>query len=100
MRQGTMHGWLRIGDHQYRPQQDNGIAEEHRQEQEDGDAPKDGAAALIAVISNLKRGYELFRVRMEKRARFDANGILERDLFYNIRLMTERSLRRMQIQMQ
>jgi IS5 family transposase len=56
-------------------------------------------SGIEAVISNLKRGFELFRCEWKTRARFDAK-ICWNVIVYNIRVMTGALLARMQTQMQ
>jgi transposase, IS5 family len=56
-------------------------------------------SGIEAVISNLKRGYELFRCEWKTRARFDAK-IYWNVIVYNIRVMTGALLAKMQTQMQ
>jgi IS5 family transposase len=56
-------------------------------------------SGIEAVISNLKRGFELFRCEWKTRARFDAK-IYWNVIVYNIRVMTGALLARMQTQMQ
>ena len=56
-------------------------------------------SGIEAVISNLKRGYELFRCEWKTRARFDAK-VYWNVIVYNIRVMTGALLTRMQTQMQ
>jgi IS5 family transposase len=53
---------------------------------------------MEAVISNLKRGYELFRCEWKTRARFDAK-VYWNVIVYNIRVMTVALLAKMQTQM-
>jgi IS5 family transposase len=56
-------------------------------------------SGIEAVISNLKRGFELFRCEWKTRARFDAK-IYWNVIVYNIRVMTGALLAKMQTQMQ
>jgi transposase, IS5 family len=56
-------------------------------------------SGIEAVISNLKRGYELFRCEWKTRARFDAK-VYWNVIVYNIRVMTGALLAKMQTQMQ
>jgi len=56
-------------------------------------------SGIEAVISNLKRGYELFRCEWKTRARFDAK-VYWNVIVYNIRVMTGALLTKMQTQMQ
>ena len=56
-------------------------------------------SGIEAVISNLKRGYELFRCEWRTRARFDAK-VYWNVIVYNIRVMTGSFLARMKTQMQ
>jgi len=56
-------------------------------------------SGIEAVISNLKRGYELFRCEWRTRARFDAK-VYWNVIAYNIRIMTGAFLARMKTQMQ
>ncbi len=56
-------------------------------------------SGMEAVISNLKRGYELFRCEWKTRARFDAK-VYWNVIVYNIRVMTGALLAKMQTQMQ
>lgn len=56
-------------------------------------------SGIEAVISNLKRGYELFRCEWKTRARFDAK-VYWNVIAYNIRVMTGALLAKMQTQMQ
>jgi transposase, IS5 family len=56
-------------------------------------------SGIEAVISNLKRGFELFRCEWKTRARFDAK-IYWNVIAYNIRVMTGALLAKMQTQMQ
>lgn len=56
-------------------------------------------SGIEAVISNLKRGFELFRCEWKTRARFDAK-IYWNVIVYNIRVMTGAFLAKMQSQMQ
>ncbi len=56
-------------------------------------------SGIEAVISNLKRGYELFRCEWRTRARFDAK-VYWNVIVYNIRVMTGAFLAKMQTQMQ
>jgi transposase, IS5 family len=56
-------------------------------------------SGIEAVISNLKRGYELFRCEWKTRARFDAK-VYWNVIGYNIRVMTGALLAKMQTQMQ
>jgi len=56
-------------------------------------------SGIEAVISNLKRGYELFRCEWKTRARFDAK-IYWNVIVYNIRVMTGALLAKMQTQTQ
>ena len=56
-------------------------------------------SGIEAVISNLKRGYELFRCEWRTRARFDAK-IYWNVIVYNIRVLTGAVLAKMQTQMQ
>ncbi|MEW5817843.1 MAG: ISNCY family transposase [Spirochaetota bacterium] len=55
-------------------------------------------SGMEAVISNLKRGYELFRCEWKTRARFDAK-VYWNVIVYNIRVMTGALLAKMQTQM-
>jgi IS5 family transposase len=55
-------------------------------------------SGIEAVISNLKRGYELFRCEWKTRARFDAK-VYWNVIVYNIRVMTGALLAKMQTQM-
>jgi len=52
-------------------------------------------SGIEAVISNLKRGYELFRCEWKTRARFDAK-VYWNVIVYNIRVMTGALLAKMQ----
>jgi transposase, IS5 family len=56
-------------------------------------------SGIEAVISNLKRGYELFRCEWKTRARFDAK-VYWNVIVYNIRVITGTLLAKMQTQMQ
>jgi len=56
-------------------------------------------SGIEAVISNLKRGYELFRCEWKTRARFDAK-VYWNVIVYNIRVMTGALLAKMQPQIQ
>jgi transposase, IS5 family len=56
-------------------------------------------SGIEAVISNLKRGFELFRCEWRTRARFDAK-VYWNVIVYNIRVMTGALLARMQTQLQ
>lgn len=56
-------------------------------------------SGIEAVISNLKRGFELFRCEWKTRQRFDAK-VYWNVIAYNIRVMTGALLARMQTQMQ
>lgn len=56
-------------------------------------------SGIEAVISNLKRGYELFRCEWRTRARFDAK-VYWNVIVYNIRVLTGALLAQMQTQMQ
>lgn len=56
-------------------------------------------SGIEAVISNLKRGFELFRCDWKTRARFDAK-VYWNVIVYNIRVMTRAFLAKMQTQMQ
>lgn len=56
-------------------------------------------SGIEAVISNLKRGYELFRCEWKTRAHFDAK-VYWNVIVYNIRVMTGALLAKMQTQMQ
>ncbi len=56
-------------------------------------------SGIEAVISNLKRGYELFRCEWKTRAHFDAK-VYWNVIVYNIRVMTGAFLAKMQTQMQ
>jgi IS5 family transposase len=56
-------------------------------------------SGIEAVISNLKRGYELFRCEWKTRAHFDAK-VYWNVIGYNIRVMTGALLAKMQTQMQ
>ena len=56
-------------------------------------------SGIEAVISNLKRGYELFRCEWRTRARFDAK-VYWNVIVYNIRVMTRALLAKMHPQMQ
>jgi len=56
-------------------------------------------SGMEAVISNLKRGYEMFRCEWKTRARFDAK-VYWNVIVYNIRVMTGALLAKMQTQMQ
>lgn len=56
-------------------------------------------SGIEAVISNLKRGYELFRCEWKTRAHFDAK-VYWNVIAYNIRVMTGALLAQMQTQMQ
>ena len=56
-------------------------------------------SGIEAVISNLKRGYELFRCEWKTRARFDAK-VHWNVIVYNMRVMTGALLAKMQTQMQ
>jgi transposase, IS5 family len=56
-------------------------------------------SGIEAVISNLKRGYELFRCEWKTRARFDAK-VYWNVIVYNIRVMTGALLAKMQTQLQ
>jgi len=56
-------------------------------------------SGIEAVISNLKRGYELFRCEWKTRARFDAK-VYWNVIVYNIRVMTGALLAKMQTQIQ
>ena len=56
-------------------------------------------SGMEAVISNLKRGYEMFRCEWKTRARFDAK-VYWNVIVYNIRVMTGALLVKMQTQMQ
>jgi IS5 family transposase len=56
-------------------------------------------SGIEAVISNFKRGYELFRCEWKTRARFDAKVYLN-VIVYNIRVMTGALLAKMKTQMQ
>lgn len=55
-------------------------------------------SGIEAVISNLKRGYELFRCEWKTRARFNAK-VYWNVIVYNIRVMTGALLAKMQTQM-
>jgi len=55
-------------------------------------------SGIEAVISNLKRGYELFRCEWKTRARFDAK-VYWNVIVYNIRVITGALLAKMQTQM-
>lgn len=56
-------------------------------------------SGIEAVISNLKRGFELFRCEWRTRARFDAK-VYWNVIVYNIRVMTRVLLVKMQTQIQ
>jgi len=56
-------------------------------------------SGIEAVISNLKRGFELYRCEWRTRARFDAK-VYWNVIVYNIRVMTGALLAKMQTQMQ
>ncbi len=56
-------------------------------------------SGIEAVISNFKRGYELFRCEWKTRAHFDAK-VYWNVIVYNIRVMTGALLAKMQTQMQ
>lgn len=56
-------------------------------------------SGIEAVISNLKRGYELFRCEWRTRARFDAK-VYWNVIVYNIRVITGAFLAKMQTQQQ
>jgi IS5 family transposase len=56
-------------------------------------------SGIEGVISNLKRGYELFRCEWKTRAHFDAK-VYWNVIVYNIRVMTAALLAKMQTQMQ
>ena len=56
-------------------------------------------SGIEAVISNLKRGYELFRCEWKTRAHFDAK-VYWNVIVYNIRVMTGAFLTKMQTEMQ
>jgi IS5 family transposase len=56
-------------------------------------------SGIEAVISNLKRGYELFRCEWKTRAHFDAK-VYWNVIVYNIRVMTGAFLAKMQTDMQ
>jgi len=56
-------------------------------------------SGIEAVISNLKRGYELFRCEWKTRARFDAK-VFWNVIVYNIRVMTGALLAKMQTHIQ
>lgn len=56
-------------------------------------------SGIEGVISNLKRGYELFRCEWKTRAHFDAK-VYWNVIVYNIRVMTGALLAQMQTQMQ
>ncbi len=56
-------------------------------------------SGIEAVISNLKRGFELYRCEWRTRARFDAK-VYWNVIVYNIRVMTGALLKKMQTQMQ
>jgi transposase, IS5 family len=56
-------------------------------------------SGMEAVISNLKRGYELFRCEWKTRAHFDAK-VYWNVIVYNMRVMTGALLAKMQTQMQ
>lgn len=56
-------------------------------------------SGIEAVISNLKRGYELFRCEWKTRAHFDAK-VYWNVIAYNIRVMTGSFLQKMQIDIQ
>lgn len=56
-------------------------------------------SGIEAVISNLKRGYELFRCEWRTKGRFDAK-VYWNVIAYNIRVMTAAFLRKMQMQTQ
>jgi IS5 family transposase len=56
-------------------------------------------SGIEAVISNLKRGYELFRCEWKTRAHFDAK-VYWNVIVYNIRVMTGAFLTKMQTDMQ
>lgn len=56
-------------------------------------------SGIEAVISNLKRGYELFRCEWKTRAHFDAK-VYWNVIVYNIRVMTGALLAKMQADMQ
>jgi IS5 family transposase len=56
-------------------------------------------SGMEAVISNLKRGFKLFRCEWKTRERFDAK-IYWNVIAYNIRVMTSALLAKMQLQMQ
>lgn len=56
-------------------------------------------SGIEAVISNLKRGFELFRCEWKTRERFDAK-VYWNVIVYNIRVMTRTFLAKMQTQMQ
>ena len=56
-------------------------------------------SGIEAVISNLKRGFELFRCEWRTRERFDAK-VYWNVIVYNIRVMTGALLAKMQTQMQ
>jgi IS5 family transposase len=56
-------------------------------------------SGIEAVISNLKRGYELFRCEWKTRAHFDAK-VYWNVIVYNIRVMTGALLAKMQTDMQ
>lgn len=56
-------------------------------------------SGMEAVISNLKRGYEMFRCEWKTRERFDAK-VYWNVIVYNIRVMTGALLAKMQTQMQ
>jgi len=55
-------------------------------------------SGIEAVISNFKRGYEMFRCEWKTRARFDAK-VYWNVIVYNIRVMTGALLAKMQTQM-
>ena len=56
-------------------------------------------SGIEGVISNLKRGFELYRCEWKTRARFDAK-VYWNVIVYNIRVMTRALLAKMQTQMQ
>ena len=56
-------------------------------------------SGMEAVISNLKRGFELFRCEWKTRERFDAK-VYWNVIVYNIRVMTGAFLAKMRTQMQ
>ncbi len=56
-------------------------------------------SGIEAVISNLKRGFELFRCEWRTRERFDAK-VFWNAICYNIRVMTGAFIAKMQTQLQ